>query len=154
LTNATTLTVVSTDGFAVGDTVVVKGYSAAGVETTSSAGGVISAIPDATTLTVSAVTLAATIDYDYLSTAANAITNSQNSLGIVYTGLVNTTGQVIGAGGTMTFVVKGDTTGATTTETLRVDIAAVGDLNWDDSTNYGITTVTKNLPVIGGTLSY
>ncbi len=151
-TGATSLTVSSTDGFAVGDTVVVKGYSAAGAEVTSSAGGVIATIPDGTTLTVSAVTLSATIDFNYLSaTAANAIAKGQTSAGIVYTGLVNET---VSAGTTKIFVVKGDTTGATSTENLRVDIAAVGDLNWDDTVTYGVITDTLNLPITGGTLTY
>ena len=158
-TGATTINVTSTDGFAVGDTVVVKGYSATGVEVTASAGGVIATIPSATQMTVSAITLSATVVFDYLSgTAANAITNSQNSAAIVYTGLVNAgNAQEISAGGTITFVVKGDTTStgtAATTANLRADIAAVGDLNWDDKTNYGVITVTKNIPVTGGTLTF
>jgi hypothetical protein len=158
----TSLTVTSTDGFSLGDTVTVKGYSAAGAEVTSSAGGVITDISSGTAMTTSAVTVAATIDYDYLSgTAANAITNSQNSAGIAYTGII---GQEVAAGSTMTFVVKGDTTSigtaaanlgtAVTSATLRADIAAVGDLNWDDKVNYGVITVTKNLPVTGGTLTF
>ncbi|OGY60311.1 MAG: hypothetical protein A3B23_00195 [Candidatus Colwellbacteria bacterium RIFCSPLOWO2_01_FULL_48_10] len=157
-----TLTVTSTDGFSLGDTVTVRGYDSTGTERISSAGGVISAIGSGTSMTVSAVTLAGTIVTNYLSgTVANAITNNQNSSAVAYTGLVSSTtnyatetGQTVSAGSTMTFVVKGDTTGAATTNTLRADIAAVGDLNWDDLVHYGITTVTKSIPVIGGTLSY
>ncbi len=152
ITGDTSLTVSSTDGFAVGDTVVVKGYSAAGVEITSSAGGVIATITSGTAMTVSAITVSATIDFNYLSAiAANAIAKGHTSVGMVYTGLVNET---VSAGATKTFVVKGDTTGATTTENLRVDIAVVGDLNWDDTVNYGVTTDTLNLPITGGTLTY
>ena len=91
-------------------------------------------------------------------TVANAIALSQNSLAIAYTGLVNAgNGQEVSAGATTTFVVKGDTTStgtAATSANLRADIAAVGDLNWDDKTNYGVITVTKNIPVTGGTLTY
>ena len=146
------MTVTSTDGFAVGDTLTTRGYNSSGTEITGT--GVIATIPSATSITITTgmVIASGPIVANHVSgTAANAITLSQNSSAIAYTGLVN---QTVGAGGTMTFVVKGDTTGATSTETLRVDIAAVGDLNWDDLTNYGITTVTKNIPVTGGTLSY
>ena len=155
-TGATSLTVSSTDGFAVGDALTIKGYSAAGAEITSTAGGVIATITSATAMTVSAVTVSATIDYDYLSgTAANAIAKGQTSAGIVYTSAAaNNVGETVSAGTTKTFVVKGDTTGATSTENLRVDIALVGDLNWDDTINYGIITDTKNIPVTGGTLTY
>ena len=144
-----------TDGFAVGDTVIFKGYTAAGAETTSDA-ATISAI-DATTITVSAVSgLSAAIDVDYLSgSATNAIAKGHNSAAIAYTSNAgNNVEETVSAGTTKTFVVKGDTTGATTNDNLRVDIAAVGDLNWDDTVNYGVTTDTKNLPVLGGTLTY
>ena len=158
------LDVTSTDGFAIGDTVKVAGYTTTGEAVAWESGCAVTAIPDATHLTVSACQFVSDldIDYDYLSQAAadgyaHAILKSQNSDAVVYTGLVNTTGQVVGAGSALTFVVKGDTTStgtSGTTANLRADIAAVGDLNWDDYTNYGITTVTKNIPVTGGTLTY
>jgi len=156
---STSLNVTSTAGFSTGDTVTVTGYSGTGVATASTAGGVITAIPDATTLTVTAVTLAATIDYDYTSgSTANALTKNHNSAATVTAGLINTSGQTVAAGTTLTFVVKGDTTGAnassTATETITAALAAVGDFTWDDKTSFGIITDTKNIPVNGGTLSY
>jgi len=153
-TGATTVDVISTDGFATGDTVTFVGYSAAGVLTTSTAGGVITQITDADTLVFSAVTLAATIDYNYLATAANAVTKGFTGNAVGYTGLISTTGEQITAGTTTTFVVKGDTTGGTNLENLRVDIAAVGDVNWDDTLIWQIITDTSGLPVTGGTLTY
>ncbi len=154
---ATSITVASTDGFSVGDTVTPVGYDTlTGANVTLVSGCVITAIPDATTLTTTACQLTSdlTIDYDYTQTAANALTKSNNSDAIVYTGLLNTTGEVVSAGTTKTFVVKGDTTGATSDETLRADIAAASDINWDDKTHLGIISVTKTLPVTGGTLTY
>ena len=50
--------------------------------------------------------------------------------------------------------MKGDTTGATATETLQVDIAAVGDFVWDDKYLNMINARTSDLPIIGGTLTY
>ena len=149
---ATAVTVASTDGFSLGDTIVIKGYSAAGAEVTSSAGGVISQVTSATALVVSAVTVSATIDYDYLSgTAANAIANGHNSEGIVY---VSGLAETISAGSSKTFVVKGDTTGATSNETLQTSISTASDVDWDDNVIYSITTDTDIMPVNGGTLTY
>ena len=157
---STSLNVTSTNGFAIGDTVTISGYGATGTALTSSAGGVISSIDDATSLTVSAVTLAATIDFDYVSAStANALTKNHNSAAVAYTGrLVSNAGQTVAQGTTLTFVVKGDTTGAnassTATETITGSLAAVGDLNWDDKVIFGIITDTKNIPVNGNTLQY
>jgi hypothetical protein len=158
---ATSVVVASTNGFAIGDTVVVSGYAATtGTATASTAGGVISSIAaDGVTLTTDAITLAATIDFNFVSAStANALTKNNNSAGIATTGLINTTGQTVALGTTTTFVVKGDTTGAnassSATETITGSIAAVGDLNWDDKTSFGIITDTKNIPVTGNTLSY
>ena len=146
----------ATDGFATGDTVIFQGYDVDNVERTSVATA-ISAVT-ATTITVTAVSgLTAPIVVAQLGTAANAILNSQNSVAIAYSGLVSTVGQTVSAGTTMTFVVKGDTTSTgagNSTANLRADIAAVADLNWDDMTNYGVNTVTKNIPVTGGTLTF
>ncbi|MDP2656517.1 MAG: hypothetical protein Q8P11_03045 [bacterium] len=150
----TTVTVASTSGFAIGDTVDVMGYDSTGTAVTRDSGCVVTAIANATQLTTTACQLSnnATIGFNYLSaTAANAITNNQNSAAIAYTGTI---GQSIAAGTTMKFVVKGDTTGATSDETLRADIAGVADINWDDQVNYGVITNTRNMPVLGGTLSY
>src|SRR3989344_4703869 len=157
---STSLNVTSTNGFAIGDTVTISGYGATGTALTSSAGGVISSIDDATSLTVNAVPLAATIDFDYVSAStANALTKNHNSAAVAYTGrLVSNAGQTVAQGTTLTFVVKGDTTGAnassTATETITGSLAAVGDLNWDDKVIFGIITDTKNIPVNGNTLQY
>ena len=155
----TTLTVTSTDGFSVGDTLTVRGYDSTGAERTGT--GVIATIPSATSITITTgmvVTSGPIVANHVSGTVANAIALSQNSLAIAYTGLVNAgNGQEVSAGATTTFVVKGDTTStgtAATSANLRADIAAVGDLNWDDKTNYGVITVTKNIPVTGGTLTY
>ncbi|MEK9165533.1 MAG: hypothetical protein AAB525_01580, partial [Patescibacteria group bacterium] len=150
----TTITVSSTDGFAAGDAITAKGYSATGTEVTGT--GTIKSLT-ATVITLdSAITVTnGPISYAYLNTAANAVAKGQKSAGIVYTTLnANAVNETIAAGSTKTFVVKGDTTGATLNENLRADIAAIADLNWDDTVNYGITTNTLNLPVTGGTLTY
>ena len=167
--SATSLTVTSTKGFSVGDTVALTGFTTAGVATSVASGCVVTFIASATALTTTACVLTPTtgIQYNYLSdTGATtpAITNYHNSAAIATTGLVNTTGQEIAAGASMTFVVKGDTTSlgtaaanlgvATTSSNLQASLAAVGDLNWDDKVSYGIITVTKNLPVNGNTLTY
>ncbi len=162
--SATSLTVTSTDGFAVGDTVALTGHTTAGVATSVASGCVITYIASATALTTTACVLTPTtgIDYDYLSgTAANAIANYHNSAAFATTGLIS---QEIAAGSSMTFVVKGDTTStgtaadnlgaARTSATLQASLAAVGDLNWDDKLINGIITVTKNLPINGNTLTY
>ncbi|MEK7113439.1 MAG: hypothetical protein AAB873_01285, partial [Patescibacteria group bacterium] len=164
---ATTVTVESTDGFAIGDTVKVFGYDTlTGAEVSWVSGCVVSAIASATALTTSACQLTSdlTIDFDYGQTQANALVKSTNNDAVAWggagtdgTGAINTSGQVVSAGTTTTFVVKGDTTStgtAGTTATLRADLAAISDVNWDDKTSFGVTTVTKNLPVTGGTLTY
>jgi hypothetical protein len=161
---ATAVTVPSTDGFAVGDVVTIAGYNSTNVLcTTSTSIGTLTSIT-ATVLTASGGFVvdcssgADTITTAQLSgTPANAILNSQNGIAVVYTGLINTSGQIVSAGTTTTFVVKGDTTStgtAGTTANLEADIAAVADFVWDDKTSFGVTTVTKNLPVTGGTLTY
>lgn len=150
----TTATVTSTDGFATGDTLAVEGFDATGTAVTVASGCVVGSITSATALTVTACQLSAdaTIDFNYLSgTVANAKANNHNSAAIVRTGAVNET---VSAGTPKTFVVKGDTTGATATETLRVDIGSAADINWDDKTSFGIITDTMTLPVTGGTLIY
>ncbi len=162
--SATSLTVTSTDGFAVGDTVALTGHTTAGVATSVASGCVITYIASATALTTTACVLTPTtgIDYDYLSgTAANAIANYHNSAAFATTGLIS---QEVAAGSSMTFVVKGDTTStgtaadnlgaAKTSATLQASLASVADLNWDDKLINGIITVTKNLPINGNTLTY
>jgi hypothetical protein len=170
-TGAGSLAVTSSDGFAIGDTVKLTGFTSAGAAVTSGA-CVITGVPTGgLTLTIGGgggcVTTGGVIAFDYLSnttTTTPAITNYHNSAAKATTGLINTTGQVVAAGTSMTFVVKGDTTSegtaaanlgaARTSSTLQASIAAVGDMTWTDKVNYGIATVTKNLPIIGNTLNY
>ncbi len=152
---ALSITVDSTKGFAVGDTVIVTGYSPSGVATTSASMTV--ATTTASVLTFTA-TLKVAIDYNYGITYSE--TDAKYSRAIVYTNntgnFVGTvgTGEAVAAGTTKTFVVKGDTTGAASTKTIRADIAAIGDLVWDDGQQTFINTRAKNLPIIGGTLTY
>ena len=167
--NATSLAVTSTKGFSVGDTVALTGFTSTGVATSVASGCVVTFIASATALTTTACVLSPTtgLSFDWLSGAsntANAIATYHNSAAMATTGLINTSGQEIAAGSSVTFVVKGDTTSqgtaaanlgvATTSSTLQASLAAVGDLNWDDKVSYGITTVTKNLPINGNTLTF
>ncbi|MFA5341197.1 MAG: hypothetical protein WC332_05395, partial [Clostridia bacterium] len=153
---ATSVAVSDIDGFAYGDTITVIGYDTNGVLRTGTA--TITALttgPDTIGFS-GGITLGATIDYDYLSTASNAITYKHNSLAVVYEG-VGTNGSInkqVTAGTTVRFIVKGDTTGATTNNTLRADIAAAADFVWTDSLSWTITTDTVTFPVTGGTLTY
>jgi peptidoglycan hydrolase-like protein with peptidoglycan-binding domain len=165
----TDIDVASTKGFAVGDILAMTGFTSGGVATTVASGCAVTFIPDGDTLTTTACVLTPTtgLSYNYLSnTGATtpAITNYHNSAAVVYANLINTSGQTVAAGTPMTFVVKGDTTSqgtaaanlgaATTSSTLQASIAAIADMTWTDKLNYGITTVTKNLPIVGNTLTY
>jgi len=151
---ATTLSVSSINGFATGDTITVKGYDANGNLLTAT--GTIKALSGTTITLDSGVSLTATIDYDYLSDTDNALANKHTSTAIVYEGIstYGSVGDIIGAGSTITYVVKGDTTGATTGENLRVDIATDDDLVWSDSLSWTIYDYTQTFPVTGGTLTY
>ncbi len=152
---ATTLSVNSLNGFALGDTVTVKGYDANG-NLLSATGTIKSLSSNTITLDDPGVSLTATIDYDYLSDTANALANKHTSTAIVYSGTstYGSVGDIIPAGSTITYVVKGDTTGATTGENLRVDIATDDDLVWSDASSWTIYDYTQTFPVTGGTLTY
>jgi len=155
---ATTLSVSSLNGFALGDTITVKGYDADG--NLLSATGTIKSLSSNTITLDSGVSLTATIDYDYLSTPANALSKKHTSTAIVYEGTstYGSIGDIIPAGSTITYVVKGDTTGANASssavETLRVDIDSASDFVWSDSLSWTINTDTQTFPVTGGTLTY
>lgn len=60
----------------------------------------------------------------------------------------------VAPGQTKKLVVKMDTTGLTTTgNSVRLDVAAVAELGWKDGVvSTEVTTLTKNLPITGGTL--
>jgi len=168
----TNIYLTSVDGFATGDTVTVKGYSTAGVLQTET--GTVAQVVDEVALgsdqnsdgdstdkflVLDAVLDSgntAVIDYDYLDTSTNALANKHTSRAIVYSGTntYGSIGDIIPAGSTVTYVVKGDTTGATTGENLRVDIDSASDFVWSDSLYWTINTDTQTFPVTGGTLSY
>jgi hypothetical protein len=160
---STDVTVANTDGFAYGDTITFVGYNAAGEQLAGVA--VITGIPSATHLdfgagaTVSgAVTGVNTIVFDYLSgTAANAINKKANGAAVVYvgTGANGSINKQITAGTTVVFMVKGDTTGATTNETLLLEIASASDFIWTDSLLWTVNTDTiPSTGIQGGTLTF
>ena len=163
LETATTLTVSSISGFSTGDTVTVLGYEV--TTGTAMAGASTIKTLSGTTITLDGAIgdmngdsdTSDTLDFNYTSaTAANAIAKKHNSVGVVYegTGANGSINKQVTAGTTVTFIVKGDTTGATTNNTLRADIAAAGDFTWSDSLSWTITTDTVTFPVTGGTLTY
>jgi hypothetical protein len=77
---ATTLSVSSINGFATGDTITIKGYDANGNLLTAT--GTIKSLSGTTITLDSGVTLTATIDYDYLDTASNALAHKHTSRAI------------------------------------------------------------------------
>jgi len=162
-TTSTDATVGSTNGFAYGDTITFVGYNAVGEQLAGVA--VITGIPSTTHIdfgagaTVSgAVTGVNTIVFDYLSgTAANAINKKANGVAVVYagTGANGSINKQITAGTTVVFMVKGDTTGATTNETLLLEIASASDFIWTDSLLWTVNTDTiPSTGVQGGTLTF
>ena len=155
----TSIDVVSTNGFAVGDKIYVEGYSAAGVAVSDSDGIIVDAITDADTLVVSDVELSATIDFDYAGVGGNAIFYVGQRQSHATSGLVDALiGETISAGESKTYVVKGDTSGAnditTGADTFNIKIGAIADFNWDDTIRFGVTTLTGGLPLGGSTLTY
>ena len=62
-------------------------------------------------------------------------------------------GIVIPAGTTKTIYVKADTSASTKDQTYQLMIESIGDLSWSDGTS-NVTTLTKELPLYGGTLTY
>ncbi len=146
--------VTSADGFAVGDTIRIKGYDSSGNATTSEGTMTIEGIPElANQLLVDNIDGA--FDYDYNVTGG--ATDAKIGQAIVYTvAAANNIEEAISKGKTKTFVVKGDTTGADATAnwTIRTSIANVSDLTWDDKYQFMIDARTLNLPITGGTLRY
>ena len=148
-----------TDGFAVNDVVRVQ-Y----VNTTSNATA-SQTCTAVMSLTTTAIALAGTgcataVDHDYLYAASTGPTNEALTTkffgrAVVYTGTLNSSaGEEVSKGTTKTLIIKGDTTGFVTNDTLRVDINATADFQWDDGLMHTITTDTDDIPVIGGTLIY
>ena len=147
----TTSTVDSTDGFALNDTVVIYGYDSSG-NATNTAALTVATITDDILYFLAPINVA--FDYDYNVTSA---IDGVYTRPWVYTSTASTTNNIedaIAKGETTTYVVKGDTTGAASTKTIRADIAAVADLKWDDKVLPYINARTKNLPITGGTLVY
>lgn len=139
-----------TNGFASGDTVKLYGYQLGATTATTSASLTIATTTD-TRLYFDSATQ---VSIDYNRNVEDAKGDSIVDRAIVYTdAAANNIEETIAAGTTLTLVVKGDTTGAASTKSLRADIAAT-DLAWDDGVQNIITGRTKNLPITGGTLTY
>ena len=163
--STTTVAVTSTDGFAIGDTVTLKGFNTGGAASQSTGGCVITAAT-ATVFTLTActgLTAHATDDLSVLylretnttGPTYEALTHKYWGLPVAYTELLNSNaGEEVSAGTTTTFVLKGDVTGKTTNDTIQVEINAAADFNWDDQLMELIVTDTKSIPVTGGTLIY
>jgi hypothetical protein len=151
---ATSVTVASTNGFSVGDTLLVAGYTSAGVAVTRSSGCVITGLT-ATVIYMTGCELSndATIVFDYQGSAsapsAAALSTKAVGSAVVYVDLLNTSGEELGKGQTKTYVVIGDTTGLGANESLSLAISQAADVNWDDSLSFGITTDTRTVPVNG-----
>jgi len=148
----TTVTLDSTDGFASGDTVILKGYDSSGNATQTAALTVAT-----TTETVLHFDSALLVVFDYNYNTVQATADTIADRAYAYTDTTTATNNIeeaVSAGTTKTFIVKGDTTGAGTTESLQVSIAAVGDFVWDDKYLGMINARTTDLPLDGGTLTY
>lgn len=115
-----------------------------------------------TSKTSGATTFAATRSFNLydsadLTTSLGTITNNSgttiNGATIPFVSL----SKVIAGGATKTFVLKGDTTDAGTgtagTSSIQFNVAAIADFSWNDGVN-NITTLTKNFPLNGNTLTY
>ncbi|MFA4917590.1 MAG: hypothetical protein WC560_13090 [Syntrophales bacterium] len=145
----TTSTVDSTDGFAAGDTVVIYGYDAAGNATNTATLTV-----GTTTATMLHFTTAINVAFDYDYNVTSAIDGDYTRPWVYTNAAARNIENATAKGETTTYVIRGDTTGAASTKTIRADIAAVADLKWDDKVQPYINARTKNLPIIGGTLVY
>lgn len=147
--NNTTTTVDSTDGFAMGDAVVIYGYDSSGNATNTA-----TLYVSTTTATILNFTTAINVAFDYDYNVTSAIDTAYSRPWVYTASSSNMIDEAVSAGTTKTFVVRGDTTGAASTKTIRADIAAVADVNWDDKVLPLITGRTKGLPITGGTLTY
>ena len=150
--------VASINGFAVGDKITFRGYNYSnqlltGTATITGLSGDTIYFSGRVTITGS---ISSTIIANQLSSGDNARIVKHNSTAVVYegTGLKGSIGQDIIAGTTVNYMVKGDTTGATTNKTLSAAISSAADFVWSDSLSYTINTNTVTFPVIGGNLTY
>lgn len=170
-TTATAIPVTSTNGFATGDVVTILGYTSATGNALTSLTGTACMIASLTatqitldgTITAVCTTVSpalAAIDPDFLVATSGgptfeALSTKHTGRAIVFTGLLNAnSGELVSKGTSKTYVLKGDTTGLTTNNTLQLEIGATSDFNWDDGMVFGVTTITKDIPVRGGTLLY
>jgi hypothetical protein len=139
----TSIQVDSTDGFAIGDQVKIKGYSYASSSYVTSPSLVVGTTTATTLFFDSAV--AVKIDLPYYTVS---VTDADLGPPVVYTvNATNTVEETVSAGTTKTFVVKGDTTGATAAESIGISIDSASDFNWDDKLQRGITGRTLTFPV-------
>ncbi len=149
--NEASTTVVSTDGFALGDNVTVKGFDVDGTATSTSVTLTIAS----TTATVLWFDSAMEVSIDYNENTVD--TADADSVGRGYVYISAATSSILTAiakGTTETYVVKGDTTGAASTKTIRAEVTGVADLLWDDKVQPFIDARTTGLPFVGGTLTY
>lgn len=145
----TTTIVDSTDGFAPGDTVVIYGYDASGNATNT-----VTLTVATTTATILYYSAAINVAFDYDYNVTSAIDSAYSRPWVYTNAAARNIENATAKGETTTYVVRGDTTGAASTKTIRADIAAVADLKWDDKVLPSINARTKNLPIVGGTLVY
>lgn len=142
-------------GFAKADTVKITGYGTTGTQITSDEQIITLISNDGTNMRVTVdagLDVSATIDFDY-GQGTNPLNNSIRAV-LYGTAAANNIEEVVAGGATKTFILKGDTTGATSTETLNVNIGAIADVSWDDLLSFNVTTLTAGLPITGGTLTY
>jgi len=87
-------------------------------------------------------------------TAANCVASSTAISGAAFV-VTPTTPLAIGAGATKTVILKFETSdvGSQGGAAYRFDVAAAGDLTWNDG-NADVSARTRYLPITGGTLTY
>ncbi len=158
-TSATVLFVADASGFAVGDVVkFANAYSSTGTATTWSSGCVVKGFDTTATpnsIEVTACVLVGTGNINYNYHVVTSATDAYVEYAVAYaSGSSNEIGEAIAAGTSKTFVVKGDTTGATAAQTLSVSIAAGSDLNWDDKVQESIANTRTQAFPVQTTLTY
>jgi len=122
---ATTVTLASTAGFALGDSLTVRGATSTGLVIECTMATITNLTATVATASAAACTSDLTIVYNYDTTDSNTVQTA-----VAYVGLI---GEEVS--GTETFTVKGDLTGATPssgTKTVQLRINAGSDLSWND----------------------
>jgi uncharacterized repeat protein (TIGR02543 family) len=154
--------VVSTDGFAVGDKITFRGYNSSnqmltGTATVTGLSDNDIYFSDGVTITGSSnTTIIADQTSDKYDSTGGAKIVKTNTPAIVYVGtsLNGSIGDMLNEGTTATYIVKGDTTGATTNEMLKADIYSTWDFLWSDTSSLMIRNNNVTFPLTGGTLTY